>query len=215
VPDNYLIAGNPDTPCEQLRLLLSDGDAGVRRRLAENPCLPLDLLLELARDPDAEVRCAVAEHPQTPRALLEQLARDENVEVRYAIAGQYSLPADLLEMLAESDENPYVRDHARRTLEGIFLELALKDTGFEPHPGDEEKLGALLTETGILEQAQLQDLLRLCKEQGRPLGRVLVESRCLPRSLILAALRMQAAVRRGQLEHQEALLQIRDALQKP
>ncbi|MBX9686070.1 MAG: HEAT repeat domain-containing protein [Candidatus Obscuribacterales bacterium] len=209
VYDNYIKAGNPDTPVEQLRALLDDQDAAVRRRLAENPRTPEDVLLKLADDADLDVRCAVAEHERAPRIVLENLVKDENVQVRYAVSGQYTLPVDLLETLAANDENPYVRDHARRTLEGIFLEDALKAAGFVPHPGEKDKLGDLLRETGVLKAEQVDELLRLAKEREIPLGHVLVESRSVSRNVVVAALKAQVAVRDGTMSHQEALWNIK------
>jgi hypothetical protein len=214
VYENYIKAGNPETPADELRTLLTDENPAVRRRLAENPRTPEDILLTLAGDRDPEVRCAVAEHALTPRAVLEQLASDENVQVRYAVAGQYTLPLDLLEGLSASDENPYVRDHARRTLEGIFLEQALKEAGFVPRPGDGEKLGELLLEAGVVAEERLQELLRISREREMPLGRALVESRCVNRSVIVAALKAQNSVRNRHLTLEQAIYSIQHVLGK-
>lgn len=207
--DNYIRAGNPDTPVNELRSLLGDRSASVRRRLAENPRTPDDVLLKLAEDEDPEVRCAVAEHDRAPRTVLEKLANDANVQVRYAVSGQYTLPVDLLESLSDSDDNPYVRDHARRTLEGIFLERALKEAGFIAHPGEKEKLGDILADAGVLTVERIQELLRIAKEREMPLGHALVESRCVPRSVVVAALKAQAAVREGSMSHQEAIFNVK------
>lgn len=207
--ENYIRAGNPDTPVEDLRALLYDLDAAVRRRLAENPKTPVDVLHKLAKDGDLEVRCAVAEHDCAPRLVLEELACDDNVQVRYAVAGQYSLPQDLLEKLCNEDENPYVRDHARRTLEGIYLEQALRDAGFVSRPGEKERLGDLLSSAGVLSGPQVEEYLRLSKEAKIPLGHVLVEARVVARSVIVAALKAQEAVREGSLSHEEAVWSIK------
>jgi len=215
VSENYIRAGNPETPLEELRSLLHDSDSPVRRRLAENPRTPADILLCLASDQDLDVRCAVAEHLNTPRTVLEKLVRDENVQVRYAVAGQYTLPGDLLEELARDDENPYVRDHARRTLEGIYLEQALKDAGFVPRPGEKDKLGDLLTLAGILSAEQSDELVRIAGERKIPLGHILVESRCVARPVVVAALKAQDAVREGSMSHDEAIWSIKHIWGKP
>ncbi len=209
VYENYIRAGNPETPVDELRTLLKDGDSSVRRRLAENPRTPEDVLVELAQDENPDVRCAVADHEGAPRTVLEKLAHDENVQVRYAVAGQYTLPVDLLEELSASDDNPYVRDHARRSLEGIFLEQALKEAGFVPNSGAKERLGDLLIDAGVLTNEQVQELLRIAKERQMPLGHALVESRSVTRSVVIAALKAQYAVRDGHLSHQEALWSIK------
>lgn len=214
VYDNYIKAGNPETPVEELRALQKDGNASVRRRLAENPQTPEDILLLLACDPDPEVRCAIAEHSLIPRAVLEKLAHDEDVQVRYVVSGQYTLPVDLLEMLANTDENPYVRDHARRTLEGIYLEEALREAGFVHRSGEGEKLGALLVAAEFLAEEHLQELLRISRERSVPLGRALVESRSVSRSVIVAALKSQDAVREGTIDHEEAVWRTKHDLGK-
>ena len=209
VYDNYIKAGNPETPAEELRALLTDNDSAVRRRLAENPQTPEDVLLKLAQDEHPEVRCAVAEHDKAPRQVLERLVNDGDVQVRYAVAGQYTLPVDLLELLSATDDNPYVRDHARRTLEGIFLEQALKDVGFVPRSGEKEKLGDILIDAGVLNETQVQELLRISGERHIPLGHALVESRSVTRSVVVAALKAQDAVRNGSMDHQEAIWNVK------
>lgn len=212
--ENYIKAGNPETPESELRTLLSDRDAAVRRRLAENPRTPDDVLLKLADDNDPEVRCAVAEHERAPRAVLERLVNDQSVQVRYAVSGQYSLPIDLLEELCCSDDNPYVKDHARRTLEGIFLEQALKDAGFVYVAGEKERLGDVLVDAGVLTTEQAQELLRIAGERSIPLGRALVESRCVARSVVVAALKAQKAVRDGEMKYQDAIWTVKHVLGK-
>lgn len=209
VHENYLKAGNPETPVETLRSLILDADASVRRRLAENPRTPEDLLMQLSRDENPDVRCAVAENETAPRVVLDELSKDECVQVRYALAGHYTLPIDLLENFAESDENPYVKDHARRTLEGIFLEQALREAGFVPRAGETDKLGELLKDSEVLTAEHVEELLRISKERQIPLGHAVVESRCVARSVVVAALKSQRAVRDGKLSHEDAIWEIK------
>ncbi len=207
--ENYIKAGNPNTPVDELRALMSEKDAAVRRRLAENPRTPEDVLMHLAQDDDPEVRCALVEHERTPIQVIEKLIADENVQVRYTVSGQYTIPVELLESISSQDENPYVRDHARRTLEGIFLEKALKDAGFVAKPGETEKLGDLLNAAGVLSKGQVQELLKQAKEKDLPLGQILVGTRMVPRSVVVAALKAQLAVREGSLSHEEAIFNIK------
>ena len=209
VHENYIKAGNPETPVDVLRSLIVGADAAVRRRLAENPKTPEDMLIELSKDSNTDVRGAVAENEKTPRAVLEQLSKDESVQVRYALAGHYTLPIDLLEVFAESDENPYVKDHARRTLEGIFLEEALREAGFTPRSGEIDKLGDLLVGAEVLQQEHVEELLRISKERQIPLGHAVVESRCVKRSVVVAALKAQRAVRDSEISHEDAIWQIK------
>jgi HEAT repeat protein len=163
VHENYLKAGNPETPVDELRGLLAEQNSSIRRRLAENPGTPNDVLLKLAEDEDSEVRIAVAENPHTPLNVQEKLIVDDDVQVRFAISGLYGFPPELLERLAEDDENPYVRDHASRTLEGIFLEQALISTGFVSKAGETDKLGEILVEAGILKPENVTELLRIAQ----------------------------------------------------
>lgn len=209
VHEKYLKAGNPETAIEELRNLLEEGCQNIRRRLAENPGTPEDVLFRLAQDQDSEVRIAVAENPLTPRIIQEQLIFDEDVQVRFAVSGLYSFPVDLLQRMAEDDENPYVRDHASRTLEGIFLEQALAELGFVPKPGETDKLGELLVEAGILQPDSIFELLRIANERQVPLGRTIVGTRLLPRSIIVTTLSAQLKIRSGELTHEEAIRDIK------
>lgn len=209
VHENYIKAGNPETPVEVLRTLINGADRTVRRRLAENPRTPEDLLHQLASDEDPDVRCAVAENETTPRAILEQLSEDPSVQVRYALAGHYTLPKDLLERFASWDENPYVKDHARRTLEGIFLEDALREIGFVARAGETDKLGDLLIDAEVLTKEHIDELLRISRERQMPLGHAIVESRCVARSVVVAALKSQRSVRDGLSTHENAVWEIK------
>lgn len=214
VHENYLKAGNPEIPVEELRGLLAESCGSIRRRLAENPGTPEDVLCQLAQDADPEVRIAVAENPRTPRIIQEQLIGDQDVQVRFAISGLYNFPIDLLEKMAEDDENPYVRDHASRTLEGIFLEEALTEMGFVPKPGEADKLGELLVEAGILRLENVLELLRIAHERQIPLGRAIVGARLLPRNIIVTALSCQYKIRTGESNHEAAIRDIKATWEK-
>lgn len=209
VHENYIKAGNPETPVEVLRTLIEGADRQVRRRLAENPRTPEDLLQQLSNDEDPDVRCAVAENETTPRAILEHLSEDQSVQVRYALAGHYTLPKDLLERFASWDENPYVKDHARRTLEGKFLEEALREIGFVSKPGETDKLGDLLIDAAVLTKEHVEELVRISREREIPLGHAIVESRCVARSVVVAALKSQRQIRDGQCTHENAVWEIK------
>lgn len=214
VHENYLKAGNPETPVTELRKLFSDRDHKIRRRLAENPGTPQDLLRDLSSDDNPEVRIAVAENPQVVPDILEQLVKDESVYVRFALAGQYSLPLELLEHLASEDDNPYVRDHASRTLEGLFLEKSLEEARFRQVPGETEKLGELLVESGIIMKEHVDELLRISREREIPLGRAIVQTRALPRNKVVAALKAQEKIRDQRCTRQEAIDELRLLVQR-
>src|SRR5262249_41773047 len=111
--------------------------------------------------------------------------------------------------LANDDDNPYVRDHARRSLEGLFLEKALKEVGFVQRPGEKERLGDLLIAAGVLTEEQVFELLRISQERSIPLGHALVESRTVTRSVVVAALKAQDAVREDKMSHDDAIFSIK------
>jgi len=201
---NYIKAGNPTTPVSELRMLLRDNSARVRQRLACNPNTPLDVLAELSRDEDLEVRIHVARNPQIPVELLKQLATDENIYVRFGVAACAEAQRETLEQLAR-DDNPYVAHQAIRTLEGIALEEALKEIGWEYVHGETQRLGELLVLAKLLSEEQVREFLRHSVESSTPLGRTLVQSRAIPRNTVVIALDLQLLIRRDAMEPEVAI----------
>lgn len=208
IDQDYLKACNSQTPCDELRKLFADNNVRVRRRVAENSNTPLDVLRTMAADPDDEVRIAVASNPGCPNDVIEKIVNDESVFVRFELAEDPHLPEELLQRLAE-DDNAYVKDQAMRTLAGIALEKALSEIGFESVCGESERLGEMLVQSKKLRAEQMEQFLRTGRDNKIPLGRVLVQTRALPRPVIVLALKLQMQVRRQQLSSSEAIKQLR------
>lgn len=201
---NYLKAGNPTTPVTELRELLRDNSSRVRQRLACNPNTPADVLEQLSADEDLEVRIHVARNPAAPPAVLNKLAYDENIYVRFGVAACAEVERDTLELLA-ADDNPYVAHQAARTLEGIDLEEALAEIGWEYMHGETERLGELLVYAKLLSEEQVREFLRHSIESNTPLGRTLVQSRAIPRNTVVVALDLQLLIRRDAMEPDVAI----------
>ncbi len=65
--DDYLIAGNPDTPVEVMRKLCMAANSNICERLAANPNTPTDIMEKLAVNEDPFVRASLAENVALPR----------------------------------------------------------------------------------------------------------------------------------------------------
>jgi len=89
-----------------------------RMRLAEDKQAPAAVLGVLSYDCDDRIRAAVADNQNTPYMTLLRLARDMADDIRYQLAENHNLPLQVL-LVLESDENPYVRIRAQRTLDRI------------------------------------------------------------------------------------------------
>ncbi len=111
----YIAAGSPSTPVQQLTKLAKSPDGKVRRQVAENPNCPLSILFLLLSDDLPEVRESIASNPIAPFSLIECLLGDLCAEVRFALAEDHHLPADFLIRLC-LDENPYVANRAQITV---------------------------------------------------------------------------------------------------
>ena len=99
-----------------LRQLTLMGSTMVRLRAAEHPFVSTETLLELSRDRNPEVRLSAAEHPKLPYFALQRLVQDPCLDVRLGLAENPNLPISILEILVK-DENPYIEDRARRSLD--------------------------------------------------------------------------------------------------
>ena len=207
--NDYFRAGNPSTPTEQLRDLLSSSSAEVRLRLAENVRCPSDVLAELSLDSCAEVRAAVGTNPSTPNAIVDRVARDHNAEVRLFLASDPELSPEVMNRLV-SDEDERVRQRAQQTMAGLMLEQQLKQSGFQAEGGDAARLGDLIVMSGILTEEELSDYLSMAKSSGLPLGRVLAEQKALSQLLIVQLLNVQTALRNNGITTEQALVQLEE-----
>lgn len=206
--DKYITAADTEAPPEVLRSLVNDSDVTVRRRLAANPKIPIDVLIELSTDSDDEVRVAVGRNPSTPGRVLYRLYRDESSIVRFGLAAEYDIPRDIIEALAQ-DKDSYVARQARRTLEGLELEQALKHANFVHESGGTAKLGEILVEADLLTNEQVLEMVCSANEAGIPFGRFLVLSRVLPQAVVVKTLSLQLAIRRDKIGLVEAIQELK------
>lgn len=99
--------------------------------------------------------------------------------------------------------------------DGSSFDEALKSLGWQSRPaGVTNKLGELLVDAGILDEAQLSDCLATSRETGMPLGRVLLFKRSISDDLLVAALRAQRLVREGVIARADAIEVLRKVQQK-
>jgi hypothetical protein len=213
ISHNYIKAGNDNLSAAESFLLAKDDSPHVRRRLAENPLTPMEVLIRLADDADQEVRIAVGCNAATPTHVLEKLANDDSIHVRFGLAGDPNLLPSVLNVLAQ-DDNPYVMHQALKTLEGIALENMLQEAGFVQEPGETERLGELLVAAGLIDHKQLDHFLLIARKTERPLGRVLVQSKILPRATIVAALNCQLMIRRNRVPVQNAIEELKETAKR-
>jgi len=200
----YALAGNPDTAEKLLRRLAAVNDVQVRCRLAENHNTPQDVLKRLSCDSHPDVRAALAFNKAVSQEILEKLCSDEDVNVRMALAEGTELPESVLRILSE-DVNPYVSNCAERTLQLIEMEARLKADNLDLHPKEDARLGTLLRKSGWLDEKHLNRLLSMAENQKRPLGQIILKETDLPHDILVAALKAQAAIQRGQIAVADAI----------
>lgn len=157
----------------------------------------------LSKDSDPEVRASLAANSSVPLEILEQLVNDPDVNVRLSLAEEITLPPYILQKLCE-DANPYVRDKAECTLEGVNFENQLKNEGFVHQSGNMARLGELLVDAGALTEEELEESLAVARQEELPLGRVLVKDNKVEAGLVIRALKLQSLVRKGKLTLESA-----------
>ena len=82
IEEKIKLAKDPNTSQESLRILATDENSYVRRRVARNQNTPQELLRILATDEDSYVRLGVAENQNTSQETLSILATDTHSYVR-------------------------------------------------------------------------------------------------------------------------------------
>jgi hypothetical protein len=202
--NDYMIAGNTDTPLEVIMDLSLVGVVVIRERLAANCNTPADILEKLASDGEAIVRAAVAENSSLPRSVAERLSMDEHPDVRFSLSENIKTPMDLLRRLME-DDNPYVANAASKTMDILYFESMLTEQKFECEPGEVARLGELLVTSSWLDEDMMLSCVRQATSQRVPLGQVLLRTGLVPQMIVLNALKMQSSVRRGQISVSDAV----------
>ncbi len=106
---------------------LAGRNRGIRNvlvKVAETADAPT-VLAELAGEARREVRMAVADNVHTPCRVKAALANDNDVDIRYALAENHGTPLEIL-MSLQDDQNPYVAERAKKTLERLQMKHLLK-----------------------------------------------------------------------------------------
>ena len=75
----WWVATNPNTPIETLKVLATDEDGIVRKRVADNSSTPEEILKVLATDEYQYVRRGVAENPNTPEDIEMKIRMCDNL----------------------------------------------------------------------------------------------------------------------------------------
>ena len=118
----WMAVNDPDTPTQDLEIIVSTGCRGLVRRAAEHPRVSVELLTVLSTHVDPEIRAAVVDNHQTSTDLHWKLAQDSCDDVRYAVAESYIVNTEVLSSLLE-DSNPYICHRARTTLKKRNVQL--------------------------------------------------------------------------------------------
>lgn len=114
-PDHLVrrgVAGNPNTPAEQLMALSMDPSMYVIKAAAGNPSMPLPRLEQLARFEDKGVRAAVAGNPASPSDVVTELARDPEWEVSRVAMRHPKLPDGVRDQIRAEVEEAWARKQA-------------------------------------------------------------------------------------------------------
>lgn len=118
--EDYIKAGCPQTPKDQLAILAQSKNHKIRMRVAENSETPIEILKYLSKDEHSDVRLAVATNPNSSLEIIRILANDSDPTVRHGLAEDPNTAHDILKMLLE-DNNPYVSCRANKTMRALGL----------------------------------------------------------------------------------------------
>ncbi|MDQ5933263.1 MAG: hypothetical protein QG574_561 [Cyanobacteriota bacterium erpe_2018_sw_21hr_WHONDRS-SW48-000092_B_bin.40] len=130
----WMAVNDPDTPTQDLEIIVSTGCRGLVRRAAEHPRVSVELLTVLSAHDDPEIRAAVVDNHQTSIDLHWKLAQDSCDDVRYAVAESYIVNMEVLSSLLE-DSNPYISHRARATLKKRNVQFCLSSDFTEAGQG--------------------------------------------------------------------------------
>jgi hypothetical protein len=87
----------------------------------------------------------------------------------------------------------------------VQLKVALDVMGVDFASNSKNRLGALLTDCGLLDRAVLKQCLGLSKSTGLPLGRVLIASGVLKAEILDKAVRLQKLLRLDEIDRAHAI----------
>ncbi|MBP9094449.1 hypothetical protein KBI23_25750 [bacterium] len=178
----------------------------IRAAVAANSNTPASILDALATDPDRLVRLAVATNLSTPTAILEKLALDDELPVAFRLK-ELDVSVDILVALMQN-RNPYIRKQAELTWIGREFEAALEESCQGCVPGDSYKLGELLVQSKLVEEAAIAEALVDSRLYALPLGRALLQTDVVTAEVLLKALRLQTLIREEQIGIDEAIKEL-------
>jgi len=87
-------------------------------QIAESDSTSPRMLDLLANCDHVGLKTAIADNPVTTADTLKRLIGEDNLDLRYAIAENHNVPPEVLELLIR-DENPFVAQRARKTLDRL------------------------------------------------------------------------------------------------
>jgi hypothetical protein len=178
----------------------------IRAAVAANNKTPTSILDELATDPNRLVRLAVATNLATPTVILERLALDDELPIAFRLK-ELDVSVDILVALMQN-RNPYIRKQAELTWIGREFEAALKESCQGFVAGDSYKLGELLVQSELVEEAVIAEALVDSRLYAIPLGRALLQTDVVTAEVLLKALRLQALIREEQIGIDEAIKEL-------
>ncbi|MGA5347652.1 hypothetical protein ACWDLL_14960 [Streptomyces griseoincarnatus] len=158
----WALAGRPDLPSQVRARLAADAHSGVRADLAENRAIDESLIRVLATDRDHEVRRRLAHNPHVPLDVLTHLAGTTRIGATL-LPRIASASPDEAEKLAGSP-NPAARMllARRRDLPPALRDALAADSdakvvkSIAPHPGlSESQLRTMLDRHGVQVAAQV------------------------------------------------------------
>lgn len=197
-------ANQPGTSARRLSELANSDDFEVRRRVASHVSTPLSVLLALFKDSDGAVRGRVAMNMRTPFEISAVLARDEDPDVSLSLFEVFCLHDEILRTLA-LDENPFVREQARRAQEAIELERLLAHYQFfESHEVD-YFMGEIVVAAALVREPQMMRVLESAARWELKTGQALVRSGRLSGETAALVLNLQKQLRGGLIDMERAI----------
>lgn len=197
-------ANQPGTSAWRLSELANSDDFEVRRRVASHVSTPLSVLLALFKDSDGAVRGRVAMNMRTPFEISAALARDEDPDVSLSLFEVFCLHDEILRTLT-LDENPFVREQARRAHEAIELErLLAHHQFFESHEVD-YFMGEIVVAAGLVREPQMMRVLESAARWELKTGQALVRSGRLSGETAALVLNLQKQLRGGLIDMERAI----------
>lgn len=161
------------------------------------------LQLQLVKEKDLEEALKLSEETRLPLGkVLVMIERLSDTTLKTVVEAQWMLRDKVVTM----EEAAAAIDIAKRN--NWSLSDAMVVMGSPAYISKGTRLGELISASKIMEGNQLSETLQTATASGLPLGRVLMLLDTLPEELIEAALRLQQAMRSGQMDAEEAAAEL-------